>query len=65
MVNLFTFSKTYSDKNINLLSYLCSSNLNVADISFETFFIYIKSLVKKTPTTHHTYSDVQHNIMIR
>ena len=34
LVNWFTFLKNEIGKNINLLSYLYSSNLNVPDISF-------------------------------
>ena len=48
MIDWFTFSKQI-DRHINLLSYLYSSNLNVPDISFQLFSIYVQSLIKIPP----------------
>ena len=39
MVDWFTVSKQYTDKNINSLSSLYSLNLNVPTIAFQPFFI--------------------------
>ena len=55
MVDRFTFLKKKNKK-----SYLYSSNLNDADISFYPLSINIKSLVKKTPITSHTHSAAQY-----
>ena len=49
MVDWFPFSKNKIDKNINLLSYLYSLNLNAQAISYQHLFIYVTSLIKKYP----------------